>query len=94
MNVRLTRRAAAELEQIYFYGLDRYGKEQSESYIAGFWQTAEFLATFPDATRIREEADSLVRAYPYGSHLIVYDTEAAGIVVLRIPHARSDWIND
>ena len=34
------------------------------------------------------------RAYRYKSHLIVYDLDGDDIVILRLPHARSDWIND
>ncbi|MEH3104044.1 MAG: type II toxin-antitoxin system RelE/ParE family toxin [Sphingomonas phyllosphaerae] len=87
----LRRRATLDLEAIYLRGVEQFGNEQAERYAAGFWQTIDFLSRFPRAARLREEVDPPVRAYPYRAHLIVYDVDEDGIVILRIRHAREDW---
>jgi toxin ParE1/3/4 len=53
-----------------------------------------FLSRFPRAARLRDEVDPPVRAYPYRSHLIVYDIDGDAIVILRIRHGREDWLAD
>jgi len=52
----------------------------------------EFLADYPRAARVREEIGSAVRAYPYKSHLIIYEVGTGdGVVILRVRHSREDW---
>lgn len=94
MPLRLSRRAGRDLDDIYNFGLDRWGEEQAESYLGGFWQTAAFIEEFPLAVRVREEVDPPIRGYRYKAHLILYDVNGDHVVIQRVANARSDWVND
>lgn len=56
-------------------------------------ETLEFLTQFPKAARQRVELRDDVRAHPYRSHLILYRDAGEHIFILRIRHAREDWVN-
>lgn len=89
---RLSKQAAEDIEAIGRYTLDTFGIDQARLYHEGLHTAFSFLAENPQAARERSEIDPPVRAHPYQSHLIVYEIENGGdILILRIPHSRSDW---
>jgi len=88
---RLTRAAAEDLAGIFLDGLDRFGLAQAGKYHDGLEAAFAFLGEYPRAARLRHEIDPPVRAHPYKAHLIIYDVEEDGIVILRVRHGREDW---
>jgi toxin ParE1/3/4 len=44
--------------------------------------------------RARPEWPASVRAFPHGSHVILYEQTETGIVILRVRHGHEDWLND
>ena len=89
---RLTRAAADDLVMIYLAGVDMFGAAQAESYSDGLEAAFRFLADYPRAARLRTEMVRPVRAYPYKSHLIIYRADRDGVLIIRIRHAREDWM--
>lgn len=77
---------------IYLAGVDMFGPVQAESYSDGLESTFQFLADYPQAARLRAEMARPVRAHPYKSHLIIYRADQGGILIIRIRHAREDWL--
>ncbi|MGR6329875.1 type II toxin-antitoxin system RelE/ParE family toxin [Sphingomonas sp. XXL09] len=95
MSYRITPEADEDYYAIYRYGVERFGRAQAEAYADRLDQGFDFVADNPGAARLRHELQPPVRAWPVGAHLIVYQVEADGsVTILRIPHARSDWVND
>ena len=94
MNFVLSARAEQELATIYAQSVSEFGVVQADSYAAGLRDTLTLLAAHPQIAREREELASRARAYRYKAHMIVYRQHDDGIVVIRLPHVRSDWIND
>lgn len=89
---RLTRAAADDIAAIYVEGLGLFGLMQADAYHDALFDTFEFLADYPRATRLRQEMYPPVRAYPYKAHLIIYELDHDDtIVILRVRHAREDW---
>ena len=95
MTVRLSNRAERELLTIYAESAAQFGLAQADRYVAGLRSALALLAEQPQLTRERQELISRARAYRYKSHVIVYreEEEEDGILVIRLPHGRSDWIN-
>lgn len=90
MSFQLSGRAEYELSSIYAESAELFGIAQADSYAAGLRRIMTLLAENPHIAREREELASRARAYRYKAHMIVYRQEGEGILVIRIPHARSD----
>jgi toxin ParE1/3/4 len=73
---RLTRRAAADLKDIYRYSRRRWGKAQAEQYASQLQQCLTMLAMRPQAGRRREELQpSGLHSFVQGSHVIFYQPQ-------------------
>lgn len=69
-----------------------FGIAQADRYIEGLLNALDLVADFPGAARLRTELQPPIRAYPYKSHLILYDIGATGdVLVVRIRHGHEDW---
>ena len=91
---RLTRAASDDLVEIYLHGLAEFGQAQADTYHEGLTATFAFLAKYPRAARVRDEITPPVRAHPHRSHLIVYEIDADGrVLILRVRHGREDWMS-
>jgi toxin ParE1/3/4 len=92
---RRSAQADADYFAIYRYGVERYGVTQAEAYADRLDRAFEMLAVFPRAGRVRTEVDATIRTHPVGVHIVLYELdEDDDVIILRIPHARSDWISD
>ena len=89
----LSRAAEGDLAVIADYTVRTFGVDQTILYRDGLRETLEFMAQFPKAARQRVELRDDVRAHPYRSHLIFYRLAGDDIFILRIRHAREDWVN-
>lgn len=67
---------------------------QAERYAAGLEACFAVLADNPNLAREREELRQRPRAFLYKAHLIFYQAEVDGILVLRIRHGREHWLAD
>jgi toxin ParE1/3/4 len=91
---RVARDAELDLLPIFLASMDRFGPRQAERYREAFKREFELLAQFPDMARPRDGWPASVRAFPHGSHVILYEHHDDGIVILRIRHGREDWLGD
>ncbi len=92
MPYQISREAEDDIISIATYTMDGFGVEQTIAYRNGLIRTFNFLADHPRVARLREEISPPVRAYPYKSHMIVYDLdEDDTVIILRVRHAREDW---
>lgn len=91
---RVSRNAEVDLRLIFLEGMDRFGPRQAERYREAFKREFDLLAQFPDMARRRDVWPESIRAFPHGSHVILYELEDEGIVILRVRHGREDWLND
>ena len=91
---RVSRDARIDLLSIFLTGMEQFGPRQAERYRDGLKRAFELLARFPDMARSRPEWPVTVRAFPHGSHVIIYEKGEADIVILRVRHGLEDRIND
>jgi len=92
---RLTREAESDLIEILIQGTRQFGRAQAEHYHDLLARCFEFLAENPKAARRRTEITPPIRIHPIQSHLILYQIEPGGnILVLRVRHAHEDWADE
>ena len=90
---RLSRKAEEDILAIFAIGVREFGLDQAERYHADLEAAFHFLSAYPRAARERTEIDPPVRAYPRGSHLIVYEIDGNDIFIVRLRHQSEDWMN-
>ncbi|WP_284220870.1 type II toxin-antitoxin system RelE/ParE family toxin [Brevundimonas denitrificans] len=84
--------ADRDLDTLYRLGVEMFGVAQADRYIDGLLGALDLIADFPAAARLRTELKPPIRAYPYKSHVILYDIEATGdVLVVRIRHGHEEW---
>lgn len=88
---RLTKAADADLETIFWDGLERFGTRQTEKYLSKLEALFAYIADFPESTRLRAELEPPVHAYPSDAHVIMYEVAGDEVVILRIRSARENW---
>lgn len=64
MTYRTTTEADRELIEIYVFGAERFGVQQSEHYLESLFQTFDLLAENPHMARERRELTPPVRFHP------------------------------
>lgn len=91
---RLSAEADHDLEGIFLIGLDLFGYDQARRYNQDLVATFSRLASYPEMARLREELSGAVRALSYKAHVIVYEVDEGGqVVILRVRHSHEDWLS-
>jgi len=80
--------AEQDIADIWIYGADRWGVDQADRYFDGMVTLFDLLSEQPEIARLRDKFRPPVRIYPYGSHVVVYETVEAGIAIIRVLHNR------
>lgn len=87
---RLTPRAAADLDAIADYTLEKWGLAQMEEYLRSLNHRFEWLTENPFAGRERNDVHPGYRSIPEGSHIIFYIINDEWIDIIGIPHKSMD----
>jgi toxin ParE1/3/4 len=88
---RRTRRADEDLKEIYRYTRRMWGREQAERYIHGLEQRFRALANRPLTGIIREDLQPEgLRSVVHGSHVVFYQPQPYGVLIVRVLHGRQD----
>ena len=88
-DVRLTRAAASDLEEIYLYTFRTFGEAAAERYRKVITERLEGLAEWPEAGHAIEGIAGYLRANA-GRHAIIYRLGDETITVVRVLHDRRD----
>jgi toxin ParE1/3/4 len=92
VSYRLTQSAVEDIHAIYRYGAQQFGLKQADAYHSQLERAFEFLAINPLAARARLELSPPVRIHPVGSHLVIYQVDEDGVLlIIRVRHAHEDW---
>ena len=78
--------AAEQLENIFIYGVQEFGKPQAAKYQQSFHSMFEALAAMPCMARISERCRPEERRFLHGSHVIYFTVHETGIVIREIVH--------
>jgi toxin ParE1/3/4 len=94
MSVRLTIEAELDLADIFVLGNARFGRRQAEKYLSSLQGVFTLIGTQPRMASERMVAGRSVRAHPFGAHVILYELDDLGILILRVRDAREDWLGE
>jgi toxin ParE1/3/4 len=82
--------AMEDLRDIWRYGADRWGLEQTETYGEKLLAAFDFLTENPKIGASIDHVRQGYRKHPTGSHLIIYRITPECLEVMRILHKRAD----
>lgn len=84
--------ADRDLSFIYLRGVETFGLGQADRYIDALLNVLDTITDFPEISRLRTEIDPPIRVYIHQSHVIMYDVDEKGdVLIVRIRHALEDW---
>jgi toxin ParE1/3/4 len=88
---RKTRRADEDLKEIYRYTRRMWGRDQAVRYIRGLEQRFRALANSPLSGIVREDLQPEgLRSFVHGSHIVFYQQQPYGVLIVRVLHGRQD----
>jgi toxin ParE1/3/4 len=85
----LTKRAEADLFDVFLFGYEQFGEKQAEAYAAELEHVFQLLADNP---RMGREAETIARGdrrHEHRSHIILYEQAPTGVLILAIVHDSS-----
>ncbi|PZR93921.1 MAG: type II toxin-antitoxin system RelE/ParE family toxin [Hyphomicrobiales bacterium] len=86
---RLADRADRDIFNIFLYGMENFGLAQAEKYRDSMLRCFNMLAENPHIGRGADSVAPGVRRHEHGSHVILYEPESSGVLILALVPARS-----
>ncbi len=86
--LRYARQAEFDIEDIASYTLVSWGIEQADRYVTALRLVCEGLATSPLLGRPCSEPHEFPRRIEHGKHVIFYQPEQRGVLIVRVLHER------
>lgn len=86
----LSEAAKNDLQEIYDFGIFKFGHSQAAKYLEGIQVGIEKISKNPDIGRRRNEIKLELFSFPYGSHIIFYRILPDRIRIVRVLHGRRD----
>lgn len=91
--VRLADRAEADLASIWLYGVTTWSVPRADRYLTELGELFDLLSEHPEIARLRRDTNPPVRVHPHGSHVVIFREPPVTVEILRVVHARSDWVS-
>lgn len=88
---RLSKAAKKDLADIYRYTREKFGKAQSETYLAGLRLALDVVAEYPLIGPEQTEFNPSIRMHPHEQHVILYVADAELPLIVRIVAGRQRW---
>ena len=85
---RLSRRADQDLFEIFRFGIETFGLLQAEQYQTDLTHCFDLLAQNPRLGRPADIIAPGLRRHEHARHIILYEIETDGVLILTILHQR------
>ncbi|WP_293827661.1 type II toxin-antitoxin system RelE/ParE family toxin [uncultured Brevundimonas sp.] len=92
--MRISKAARADMRAIFRQSAEMFGLSQADAYVADLHSAFDLIATFPQSGRESRKTEPPVRILPRKAHIILYALDDQDVLILRVRHAREDWLND
>jgi toxin ParE1/3/4 len=86
MEMRLSRLALSDIENIYDYTQTQWGQAQAVKYVGSLWQVLREIQDAPTLWRRRPDIHRDARVRVHGRHIIIYRCIDTEVEVSRILH--------
>jgi len=83
---RLSKSAAADIDEIVAFTIERWGGEQADKYLGGLEALFHIVASRPMMGRSAARVRKGLRRMEYVSHIVFYVTVPRGIRIERVLH--------
>ena len=88
---KLSKEAEKDLDSIKSYLLEEAGGRVARYVLKELKEGMQFISDAPDAGHMREDlTDTPVKFWPVFSYLIIYDSQARPIEIVRVLHGGRD----
>jgi toxin ParE1/3/4 len=88
---RLSAAADADFANIIEFGIFRFGVSQVRLYVSELEQHLAALATNSSIGRYASEVANGMRRFSFGAHVIFYQQDGSGILIVRVLHQSMDF---
>ncbi len=86
---RVSKRANANLIDIYVYGSEQFGERRAVAYQKSLQACFEVIARHPKIGRTSPTIRPGLRRHEHGSHVILYREESDSVLIIAVLHGRS-----
>lgn len=86
----LSEKTQEDIDSIYDYGHQKFGKNQALSYLIELRSYFELLLKNPNLGKHRDEIKVGLLSFPYASHIIFYRIFKNHIRIVRVLHGSRD----
>lgn len=90
MRYRLTRQAITDLIDLTEYGIESFGQEQANIYLAGLYRTFDLIAELSAMGRAVPQLGKNLRRFEHGRHSIFYKVRGDHVEIGRVIDNRRD----
>jgi toxin ParE1/3/4 len=95
MALEISKKAQTDLQNIWFYTFENFGKLQADRYISLFSKEFNLLCKFPNIGKSQEHLVSGYKRVIVQSHLIFYYVHKNSVIrIVRILHQSMDLKQD
>ncbi len=91
MRIRISKLALRDVEEVFDYTVERWGKEQAETYVAAIWESFEKIQKTPHRWRLRDDVYPQCRICFSGRHAVLYRIQGKRVEIGRVLHAAMDF---
>jgi toxin ParE1/3/4 len=93
MRLEISIRASRDLSELHLFGLERYGPQSADAYLAELFAHFDNIASWPFAARERLAMRPPVRLVRQRAHNILYSVSGETVTILRVFHHSANWID-
>nr|WP_295669871.1 type II toxin-antitoxin system RelE/ParE family toxin [Sphingomonas sp.] len=90
MQVAVSRKADADLDDILDYGIATHGRTVAEAYLRTIDSAFDMLGEYPELGMMRPDLRSGLRSLPAGEHRVFYVVLDDRISIVRVLHKAMD----
>ncbi|PTX58568.1 toxin ParE1/3/4 [Kordia periserrulae] len=91
-NLKFSRQAVLDIEEIYLYGFINFGEGQADSYASRMQKNLEIISSNPDIGRLDSRINPAIHRFDFARHAIFYDVTDSEIIIIRILHITMDFL--
>ncbi|UWR87820.1 type II toxin-antitoxin system RelE/ParE family toxin [Phaeobacter inhibens] len=91
LELTLSLKAQSDLEEIWLYSAQVWGRDQADLYLNTLQSVFETLCDLPELAREYEELSPAVRMHQTGQHVVIYRVQGSQLQIIRVLGARQNW---